>query len=66
MRSGDDVIVKPNICVDYHPPEYAATTNPTVVATLVTLCLGAGAIIELITGPIDRLQGHRIESVGVE
>jgi uncharacterized protein (DUF362 family) len=41
--SGDDVIIKPNICVDYHPPEYAATTNPTVVATLVTLCLGAGA-----------------------
>jgi uncharacterized protein (DUF362 family) len=43
VRSGDDVIVKPNICVDYHPPEYAATTNPDVVATLVTLCLGAGA-----------------------
>ena len=43
VRSGNDVIIKPNICVDYHPPEYAATTNPTVVATLVTLCLGAGA-----------------------
>jgi len=43
VRSGDEVIVKPNICVDYHPPEYAATTNPTVVATLVMLCLGAGA-----------------------
>jgi uncharacterized protein (DUF362 family) len=43
VRAGDEVIVKPNICVDYHPPEYAATTNPTVVATLVTLCLGAGA-----------------------
>lgn len=43
VRSGDEVIIKPNICVDYHPPEYAATTNPTVVATLVTLCLEAGA-----------------------
>jgi len=43
VRSGDDVIIKPNICVDYHPPEYAATTNPTVVATLVSFCLGAGA-----------------------
>ena len=43
VRSGNDVIVKPNICVNYHPPEYAATTNPTVVATLVTLCLDAGA-----------------------
>ena len=43
VHSGDDVIIKPNICVDYHPPEYAATTNPTVVAALVSLCLGAGA-----------------------
>ena len=43
VRPGDDVIIKPNICVDYHPPEYAATTNPTVVAALVDLCLGARA-----------------------
>jgi uncharacterized protein (DUF362 family) len=43
VKSGHDVIIKPNMCVDYHPPEYAATTNPTVVATLVSLCLGAGA-----------------------
>lgn len=43
VKNGDDVIIKPNICVDYHPAEYAATTNPTVVATLVSLCRGAGA-----------------------
>jgi uncharacterized protein (DUF362 family) len=43
VRSGDEVIIKPNICTDYYPPEYAVTTNPAVVATLVTLCLGAGA-----------------------
>jgi hypothetical protein len=43
VRPGQDVIVKPNICVEYHPPEYAATTNPTVVATIVRLCLEAGA-----------------------
>jgi uncharacterized protein (DUF362 family) len=43
ISPGADVIVKPNICVDYHPPEYAATTNPTVVATLVSMCLEAGA-----------------------
>jgi uncharacterized protein (DUF362 family) len=43
VHTGDDVIIKPNICVDYHPPEYAATTNPTVVAALVRLCLDAGA-----------------------
>jgi uncharacterized protein (DUF362 family) len=43
VQSGDDVIIKPNICVNYRTPEYAATTNPTVVATLVSLCLGADA-----------------------
>ena len=43
VKNGDDVIIKPNICVNYHPPEYAATTNPTVVAALVSLCRGAGA-----------------------
>jgi uncharacterized protein (DUF362 family) len=43
VKPGQDVIIKPNICVDYNPPEYAATTNPTVVAALVRLCLGAGA-----------------------
>jgi uncharacterized protein (DUF362 family) len=43
VSQGDDVIVKPNICVNYQTYEYAATTNPTVVATLVRLCLGAGA-----------------------
>jgi len=43
VTPGFDVVVKPNICTDYHPPEYAATTNPTVVATLVSMCLEAGA-----------------------
>jgi uncharacterized protein (DUF362 family) len=43
VKSGQNVIIKPNICVDYHTPEYAVTTNPEVVATLVKLCLGAGA-----------------------
>jgi uncharacterized protein (DUF362 family) len=43
VKTGDDVIVKPNICTDYHPPEYATTTNPIVVGTLVALCLEAGA-----------------------
>ena len=43
VSSGFDVIIKPNICTDYHPPEYASTTNPIVVATLVSMCLEAGA-----------------------
>ncbi len=43
VKPGYDVIIKPNICTDYYSYEYAATTNPEVVATLVKLCLGAGA-----------------------
>lgn len=43
MPKGANVIIKPNICNAYHGPEYASTTNPDVVATLVKLCLGAGA-----------------------
>ncbi|MHB1295926.1 MAG: DUF362 domain-containing protein [Anaerolineae bacterium] len=43
VRNGYDVIVKPNICNANNGPEYASTTNPQVVATLVRLCLGAGA-----------------------
>jgi uncharacterized protein (DUF362 family) len=43
VKTGSNVVIKPNICVDYHTPEYAATTNPDVVAALVKLALGAGA-----------------------
>ncbi|HTX69788.1 MAG TPA: DUF362 domain-containing protein [Thermoleophilia bacterium] len=42
VSSGDTVVIKPNIS---HPnaPKYAVTTNPGVVATLVTLARQAGA-----------------------
>ncbi len=43
VQPGYRVIVKPNICNANHGPEYASTTNPTVVATLVAMCLEAGA-----------------------
>jgi uncharacterized protein (DUF362 family) len=43
VKPGDDVIVKPNICVAYHTYEYAATTNPWVAGALVKLALAAGA-----------------------
>jgi uncharacterized protein (DUF362 family) len=43
VKSGANVIIKPNICVAYHTYEYAATTNPWVVAALVKLSLEAGA-----------------------
>ena len=40
---GGWVIIKPNICTAYHTYEYAATTNPWVIGTLVALCFEAGA-----------------------
>jgi len=43
VNAGDDVVIKPNICVAYHTYEYAATTNPWVVAALVRLAQEAGA-----------------------
>ncbi len=43
VAKGANVIIKPNICVAYHTYEYAATTNPWVVAALVKLCQEAGA-----------------------
>lgn len=43
VQAGDNVVVKPNICVAYHTYEYAATTNPWVVGALVKLALEAGA-----------------------
>jgi len=42
VRPGYHVVIKPNICTA-RAPQYAATTNPTVVATLVRLCRSAGA-----------------------
>jgi uncharacterized protein (DUF362 family) len=43
VPKGAGVIVKPNICVAYHTYEYAATTNPWVVGTLVKMAFEAGA-----------------------
>lgn len=43
VKRGDEVILKPNICNAARTMEYATTTNPEVLAALVTLCLDAGA-----------------------
>jgi len=43
VPKGSNVVLKPNICVAYHSFEYAATTNPLVVGTLVKLAFEAGA-----------------------
>ena len=43
VPAGSKVVVKPNICVGHRSYEYAATTNPWVVGTVVKLCIEAGA-----------------------
>jgi uncharacterized protein (DUF362 family) len=43
VAKGAKVVIKPNICTAYLPYEYASTTNPWVVATLVKMALEAGA-----------------------
>jgi uncharacterized protein (DUF362 family) len=43
VKPGDDVIIKPNIVAADYSYEYAAYTNPEVVAAITALCVGAGA-----------------------
>jgi uncharacterized protein (DUF362 family) len=43
VSKGADVLVKPNVCTAGRSYEYAATTNPWVVAAVVKLCREAGA-----------------------
>ena len=43
VSQGADVIIKPNMCSGNHTYEYAATTNPWVIAELIKLCYEAGA-----------------------
>jgi len=43
VKKGDKVIIKPNIGPAMRTYEYAATTNPWLVAAVVKLCLEAGA-----------------------
>jgi uncharacterized protein (DUF362 family) len=43
VPKGANVLVKPNVCTTGRSYEYAATTNPAVVAAVVKLCREAGA-----------------------
>ncbi len=42
IKSGDSVVIKPNIAFP-NPPDWGSTTNPEVVITVAKLCLDAGA-----------------------
>ncbi len=64
---GSNVIVKPNICVAYHTYEYAATTNPWVVGTLVRMCFEAGAAsVKVMDSPFGGTQQKAYEISGIK
>ncbi len=66
VKPGAKVVVKPNICVAYHTYEYAATTNPWVVAALVSLCLGAGAAsVKVLDYPFGGTQQEAYQKSGI-
>lgn len=67
VKSGADVIIKPNICTDYYSFEYAATTNPIVVATLVSLAFGAGAArVRVMDNPFGGTAQSAYKRSGIE
>ena len=67
VKAGNDVIIKPNICSASYGFEYAATTNPEVVATLVTLCREAGAKrVRVMDSPFSGTDGQAYAISGIE
>jgi uncharacterized protein (DUF362 family) len=67
IKPGDDVILKPNICVGYRSYEYAATTNPEVVGTVTRLCREAGARrIRVMDSPFSGTAAGAYNQSGIE
>ncbi len=67
MGQGADVVVKPNICTDYYPYEYGATTNPEVVGALVAMCVGAGArSVRVMDNPFGGTAQSAYQRSGIE
>ena len=63
VKPGQRVLIKPNICTP-QAPEYAATTNPEVVATLVSLCKEAGAARVLVLDyPFGGNAAYRVSGI---
>ncbi len=64
VKSGQQVLIKPNICTS-REPQYAATTNPEVVAALVTLCreAGAGRVVVMDGGFSGMATSYRVSGI---
>jgi uncharacterized protein (DUF362 family) len=67
VKTGANVIIKPNICTDYYSYEYAATTNPIVVATLVNMAFGASAgRVRVMDNPFGGTASSAYKRSGIE
>lgn len=67
VEKGERVIIKPNICVSHRTPEYAATTNPEVMAALVKMCLEAGAKeVRVMDAPFSGTAVEAYERSGIQ
>jgi uncharacterized protein (DUF362 family) len=67
VKPGANVVIKPNICVDFRTYEYAATTNPYVVGALVKLALEAGAgSVKVMDSPFNGTQKKAYVNSGIQ
>ena len=65
VKPGQTVVIKPNICTA-REAKFAATTNPTVVATLVKLCLAAKArSVHVMDYPINASAASAYKTSGI-
>ncbi len=63
---GSNVVIKPNICVAYRSYEYAATTNPWLVAGLVKMAFEAGAAsVKVMDSPFNGTQKQAYADSGI-
>jgi uncharacterized protein (DUF362 family) len=67
VPNGASVVIKPNMCVAYRTYEYAATTNPWVVGTLVKMAFEAGARqVKVLDFPFDGSSEDAYVTSGVQ
>lgn len=67
VKPGNDVIIKPNICSASYSFEYAATTNPEVIAAIILMCREAGAKrVRVMDSPFQGTDGQAYAVSGIE
>jgi len=65
LKRGGSVLIKPNVAW-IRKPEYAANTNPEVVAELVRLCRAAGAReVKVMDNPVDGPANRAFSTSGI-